>query len=185
MRSRIVITGGPGSGKSKCLTRLKIVDRFRGFVFLDEVARRLLRGNPDYRHDKAAFHIAVYNDQVAREAELGDRSFITDRGTADAFAFHPGTRAIVGTTLAREHERYDKVVQLGTSAALGEEHYTGDDIRTESPEEALAIEKAIKHVWQEHPGYHFIPAIRDFEEKYRQLVQIIDACVAHTRKLTE
>jgi len=179
MSSRFVITGAPGSGKTVFLTRLKALPRFREFAFIDELARKLLAENPGYRHDKAALHAAIYRQQVAREAELGNKPFITDRGTADAFAFHPETASRVRTTLSREYKRYHSVVQLGTGAVLGEKYYTGDDIRLETLEEALAIEQATKRVWQGHPDYHFIPANPDIEAKFDQFLQIIDACMSH------
>ena len=91
---------------------------------------------------------------------------MTDRGTVDAFAFHPETMAEVGTTLEREYRRYSLVVQLGSAAALGEPFYRKDEIRHESPAEALAIERAIRAVWGRHPGYSFVPAGENLEEKY-------------------
>ena len=185
MPARIVITGGPGSGKTESLNRLQVLPRFRNFAFLNELARELLEQNPDLRCHTNAFHAEIYRRQTAREKELGSQSFIADRGTVDAFAFHPETLSIVDTTIEAEYRRYDSVIQLGSAAALGTMYYAVDDIRTEPIQRALEIERAIKQVWQAHPDFHFIPADPDFESKFRRLVKTLDGCVERCAPATE
>ena len=58
------------------------------------------------------------------------------------------------------------MIHLGTAATLGEAYYVTDEIRNESIEEALAIDRAIRRVWENHPGYQLLPAQRDYELKY-------------------
>ena len=176
---RIVITGAPGSGKTEILNRLKKLPDFSDFVFFDELARRLLIENPDYRKNWSDFHVEIYRRQVARENNLGDRSFVTDRGTADAFAFHPETMSRVATSLEKEYRRYTTVMQLGSAATLGEEFYQRDDIRDESDPLALTIERAITEVWRRHPHYHFVKAEPDFERKFRSCVDILTRLMSH------
>ncbi len=169
MPFRIVITGAPASGKSEFIERLKAESEFADFVFLEEIARQLLEEDPSYRGRWAEFHHEVYRRQLAQEDALKGRSFITDRGTADAFAFHPETAAHYGTTLEDEHQRYDAVILLGSTAAMGEPYYVKDDVRTESPEEVMALEEATINVWNGHPGFFYIRAEADPEVKYRRL----------------
>ena len=171
--ARIVITGAPASGKSEFLQKLKRHPSFEDFIFFDELARLLLRENPDFREDMGAFHREIYRRQIKRETEAADRPFITDRGTVDAFAFHPETTATVGTSIEIEYKRYNGVVLLGSSASLGEAHYRIDDIRRETIEDALAIETATKSVWSAHPQYRLIPARIDLEEKYQEFLAVI------------
>ena len=166
MANRIVITGGPGSAKTEFLERLKSDHDFSEFTFFDELARKLLESEPRYRTDFHALHLAIYEQQVARENAIGDAPFITDRGTVDAFAFHPETMVLVNTNLEREYRRYTAVIQLGSAANLGEDVYCTDDIRQESVEEALQIERAIRKVWEHHPGYAYIPADPNLENKF-------------------
>lgn len=173
MVPRIVITGAPASGKTKVFNRLKKDPAFSGFVFFDELARQLLSENPEYRKNRSEFHIEIYRRQVAREKQLGGGPFITDRGTVDAFAFHPQTMQRVGTTLKEEYQRYSAVVQLGSSAILGDEFYQRDDIRNEPASAALAIEQAMAELWRRHPSYHFVPADTDFEKKYDACLRVL------------
>lgn len=173
MASRIVITGAPASGKSEFVERLKGVPAFAEFLFFDELARQLLTDNPDFRRDWLAFHLEIYRRQVDREARAAGRSFVTDRGSLDAFAFHPEAMIAAGTTLSAEYARYDAVIHLGSAAALGEAYYVTDDIRRESIREALAIEQAIQGVWKDHPGYRLLPAQRDYELKYMDFLTAV------------
>ena len=168
MITRIVITGAPASGKTEALRRLKLDPRLEGYTFFEELARQILLENPSIRHNKSEFHKQIYLRQVAREDALGDQPFITDRGTVDAFAFHPESLIEVGTTLEKEYSRYTAVIHLQSTANLGEAYYRTDDVRDESIPEALAIERAIAGAWQDHPGYHIIPAYKELEQKYKE-----------------
>jgi len=156
-----------------CLGRLRSEPAMVNFIFLDELARKILSEKLQIRNDKSAFHNIIYQQQTAREVALGDQSFITDRGTADIFAFHPEAVSEIGTSIQREFERYTAVVQLGSSASLGPNHYIGDDIRQETIEETLQIERALKSVWSAHPAYHFIAASSDLDKKYAELRHLI------------
>jgi len=171
--TRIVITGGPGSGKTEFFERLKNESELSGFLFLEELARRILSNKPHIRHHPDEFHREIYRQQIEREEAAGERPLVTDRGTVDAFAFHPETMADIGTTLELEYQRYSLVIQLGSAAALGKDFYVRDEIRRENVNEALAIETALRRVWSAHPRYNFIPASEQIEEKYSRFRDLI------------
>lgn len=179
MTERIVITGAPGSGKTAFIDSLKSERAFQHFLFFDELARRLLTERPEYRNQWAEFHREIYRLQTGREESAGDGSFITDRGTVDAFAFHPETLGAVGTTLAQEYDRYSAVVQLGSTARLGETYYHTDDIRLESVSDALAIEGALMKAWGGHPRYRFVEAYTTWEEKYEACRMMLTDLMHH------
>ncbi|NOY89330.1 MAG: AAA family ATPase, partial [FCB group bacterium] len=161
MPFRIVITGAPAAAKTKFIERLKSHSSFSDFIFFNELARQLLEEHPEYRNFPRLWHQEIYQKQVAREQAAREKSFITDRGTVDAFAFHPHTLEDVKTTLEKEYRRYDAVIQLGTTASLGEAYYIGDEIRKEGITDALIIEEKLKQVWRKHPHYYFIKAETD------------------------
>ena len=143
------------------------------FVFFDEMARQLLEENPAYRENWAEFHHHIYFRQIEREDAVSGRSFVTDRGTVDAFAFNPDTMAFMETNIEKEYRRYTAVIQLGSAASLGQEYYRTDDIRNESIAAALRIERAITAAWSNHPGYRLVEAEVDFEKKYRNFLDTI------------
>lgn len=173
MCHRIVVTGGPASGKTELVERLAKEPALADFVFFNEMARQLLEENPAYRENWADFHHQIYFKQIGREDAVVGRSFITDRGTVDAFAFHPDTMAFTGTTIEKEYQRYTAVIQLGSAASLGPGHYQTDAIRNESITTALRIEQALTAAWSNHPCYRFVKAEVDFDKKYRRFYDTI------------
>ena len=177
MSHRIVVTGGPGSGKTEFVERLKSEPVLADFVFFNEMARQLLEENPAYRENWAEFHHKIYFRQIGREDAAAGRSFVTDRGTVDAFAFNPDTMAFMETDIEKEYRRYTEVIQLGSAASLGAEHYRTDDVRHESVEAAMRIERAITAAWSNHPGYRFVKAEVDFEKKYRNFLDAISEII--------
>ena len=177
MTPHIVITGAPASGKSEFVERLQSEPLFADCVFFGELARRLLTENPHYRHQAMAFHTEIYRRQTEREADAAGRPFVTDRGTLDAFAFHPEAMSAVGTSIEREYARYSAVIQLGSAATLGEPYYQRDEIRRESPDEALAIERALRAVWSGHPAYRFVSARNNYADKYAEFLALASALI--------
>jgi len=177
------MTGAPASGKTGFLERLAQEPQLSGFVFLPELARQIISEQPELRDNWPAFHEQIYLRQVKREQELKETPFLTDRGTVDAFAFHRETMKHFNTSLSLEYKRYTAVIQLGSSAALGEEYYRTDEIRTESTDEALAIERALKKVWSDHPHYCFVAPNKDFEAKYEECKRIVLLCAGRLEKM--
>ncbi len=171
--SQIVITGAPASAKTEFIERLKTMPEFSKFTFFEELARKLLGENSSGRDNPEVFHRRIYNIQTRRESELGERPFITDRGTLDAFAFHPESINLIGTTFEREYRRYSAVMHLGTAAALGEKFYCQDDIRTDSIEEALKIDKALSEIWSGHDTYNYVAAEIKIERKFSQFIALL------------
>lgn len=170
---RLVLTGAPGSGKTSVLNLLAANPAFSWLTFLPELARHLLNLDPTYRNRWDEFHLELYKQQVEREHHLQARPFVTDRGTVDAFGFHPESLHKVGSTLEREYARYTQVLMFETSAHLGASYYQMDTVRQESIEDALAIERALIRAWGGHPNYMLIPATPDFEQKCRSVVTLI------------
>ena len=173
MSTRIVITGAPGSGKSSFLDRLKEEPVVSGYQFFGELARRILTDRPELRSDWPTLHQEIYRRQVAREDAAGARSFVTDRGTVDAFAFHPETLTAVGTSLGAEYLRYTAVIQLGSAAGLGQAYYTQDAVRQETGDKAMQIERALRAAWEHHPNYFFVAATEDIQRKYDDFLKVI------------
>ena len=177
MSHRIVITGAPASGKTLFFDRLKSDRSFSGFIFFDELARQLLEEKPEYRKNWPLLHRVIYTKQVERENTVSGKSFITDRGTVDAFAFHPETVTDVNTTIEAEYKRYTDIILLESSAHLGNQYYKKDTIRLETPEDALFIEEKLTSVWSEHPGFHIIKANHFIERKYSEFYDYINSII--------
>jgi len=186
---RIVLTGGPGGGKTTAadLFRREIGDKV---VVVPETATMLFTGGfprvgePDAR---AATQRAIFHAQVALEDVQGalypGRVLLCDRGTIDGAAFWPeeapaGFFETMETTLERELERYDAVIFF-ESAAVGDISIEGGNpARTESNEQARELDMRLRDLWSNHPNFHFIPHSTSFFAKLRdgleQLQKIVD-----------
>ncbi|KAA3632139.1 MAG: hypothetical protein DWP97_11600 [Calditrichaeota bacterium] len=181
MLHRIVITGAPASGKTLFFERLKNDRDFSGFIFFEELARQLLEENPDYRNNWPLLHRVIYKKQVEREDKSAGQSFVSDRGTIDAFAFHPETVTDVNTTIDKEYSRYTDIILLESSARLGGAFYKKDKIRLESISDTIFIEEKLLSVWSDHPNFHIIKAQSSIEQKYSEFYQYIKSIISKSK----
>jgi predicted ATPase len=128
---RIVLTGGPGGGKSTAGDLLR--REFGGRVaFVPEAATLLFSGGfPRYPDQKCVVfqQKAIYQVQLNLEdvqaTRYCSRVLLCDRGTCDGAAYCSSVEAWgkeVGTTLEHELKRYDAVIFF-QSAAIGEKDF--------------------------------------------------------------
>jgi predicted ATPase len=186
---RIVLTGGPGGGKTTAadLFRREIGEKV---VVVPETATMLFTGGfprVGEREARMATQRAIFHAQVALEDVQGalypGRVLLCDRGTIDGAAFWPddapeGFFESLDTSLERELQRYDAVIFF-ESAAVGDISIEGGNpARTESNEEARQLDMRLRELWSEHPNFHFVPHSASFfaklQDGLRQLQNIVD-----------
>jgi CYTH domain-containing protein/predicted ATPase len=97
---------------------------------------------------------------------------LCDRGIPDASAYidrvlYDEIVARLGCTRNSLLHRYDLVVHLVTAAAGAEEFYTLDNnaARSETPEQARALDGRTQEAWLGHPHHIIVPNTMNFEEK--------------------
>ncbi len=175
---KIVLTGGPGAGKTATLEtiRKQFCDEVR---VLPESAGILFRGGfprgPSALEAEAAqraiYHVQIELERMA-EASPGAMALVCDRGTVDGLAYWPGTVssmwADLGTTMERELARYDAVIHLTTPDASN--GYHGDSIRLESAELAHTIDERLVEAWASHPVRTIIGGEADFLKKTARVI---------------
>ncbi len=176
--ARLVLTGGPGAGKSVIARHVAAAHPDR-FVLVPESATHVYTTlNTRWTDLDAAGRRRVqrqmYEHQLAQETEIAaahpGRVLLLDRGTVDGAAYWPDGPAAfwpaVGTTHAAELARYDAVIWMQTGAALG--HYDGDAsnaVRFEKPAEAVESGNALVRLWGDHPRLIQVDAYPRFEDK--------------------
>ena len=190
-RRRIVLTGGPGAGKTAVLelvrqqfcAHVRVVPEAAGIVFGGGFPRA---GSVDTM--RAAQRAIFF---VQRELEIiGDSGnpaiVLCDRGTVDGAAYWPGPDsfwAAVGTTREHELSHYDAVIHLRTPAT-GAGYNTGNPLRTESAQAAAEIDAHLLAIWKGHPRRFIVPASVDFLEKAARTIAILrremPACCGET-----
>jgi predicted ATPase len=180
----IVLTGGPGAGKTAVLEVLRVM-MCPHVAVLPEAAGLIFRGGfprgPEQAKRRAAqrtiFHVQRELETIAEESNMA--VVMCDRGTVDGVAYWPGPGKLfdaVGTTLERELARYYAVIHLRTPAPNG--GYNHDNpLRIESAAEAAAIDARIAEAWATHPRRFEVPATDDFFDKVTRTLAIVDAHV--------
>ena len=172
---RIVLTGGPGGGKTTAadLFRREIGDRV---AMVPEAATILFQGGfprssaPHARRfaQTAIFHVQRDLEDVQASLFPG-RALLCDRGTIDGAAYWPGEVHdyfhAVGTTLNAELRRYDAVIFFESAAVGGASIEGGNPMRNESIDEAVALDGKLRALWSRHPRFVLVPHNRSFFKK--------------------
>lgn len=181
-RRRIVLTGGPGAGKTAVLelirqyfcAHVKVLPESAGIVFGGGFPRGQT-GEIRRAAQRAIFY-------VQRELEMGTDAddpaiVLCDRGTLDGVAYWPNggdLLSAVGTTLDEQLRRYDAVIHLRTPS-LGEGYNKQNPLRVESAAEASVVDERIAAAWARHPRRFVVAASPDFLTKAAQAIEILRA----------
>lgn len=185
---RIVLTGGPGGGKTTAadLFRREIGERV---VVVPESATILFAGGfprvpePFAREaTRRAIFQVQRNLEDVQAALYPDRVQLCDRGTVDGGAYWPAGPddffAHVGSTHADELARYDAVIFFETAAVGGMAVEGGNRYRVESDVEAIELDGRLRALWEPHPRFHLVPHHRSFLRKINAGLAILDRVVA-------
>ena len=179
---KIVLTGGPGAGKTAVLelirqsfcVHVRVVPESAGVVFGGGFPRG---GEPAVRRaaQRAIFHVQRELETAIEIANLA--VVLCDRGTVDGAAYWPGPGAMwpeLGTTLEEQLARYHAVIHLRTPPAAGG-YDQRNPLRIESAEEAAAIDDRIAAAWAPHPRRFEVANAADFLTKAARAVEILRA----------
>lgn len=178
---RVVLTGGPGAGKTAVLelirkamcAHVRVLPESAGILFAGGFPRRNTVGV------RRAVQRAIFYVQRELEASVeGDVAIaLCDRATVDGVAYWPGPNdmfASVGTSLDEQLARYHAVIHLRTpSADNGYNH--ANPLRIESALEAAAIDEKIAVAWGRHPRRFEVPASQDFLAKAAAAIELVRA----------
>ena len=182
-RRRVVLTGGPGAGKTAVLELIR--QSFCEHVTVLPEAAGIVFGGGFPREDdlacKRAAQRAIF--YVQRELEIAADSHsptivLCDRGTLDGLAYWPGPVeefwSSVNSTGAEQLARYDAVIHLRTPAV--EHGYNHQNpLRTESAAAAAEIDGRILRAWESHPRRFVVASASEFIDKAAEALEILRA----------
>ena len=190
-RCRIVLTGGPGGGKTTAadLFRREIGERV---VVVPEAATLLFSGGFPRAHEDHALRsvqCAIYhvqrNLENVQSALYPDRILLCDRGTIDGAAYWPdspeGFFEAVESSHQRELERYDAVIFFESAAVGGISIEGGNPTRVESVTEALELDQRLRNLWSRHPRFVVVPHTPSFVKKIMFGLAALESIVAQLR----
>lgn len=194
---KIVITGGPCSGKSTALSRVKEYFEQHGYTVLliSEVATELITGGiaPWTCKSTAEYQSFVLKlqvekekvfEQAARRMDTEKVLIVCDRGVMDGKSYlkpdeFPLTVELAGISEQELRNRYNAVFHLVTAAKGSGDFYTVENnpARTETAEQAKILDDNLLSVWQDHPYFRVIENESSFENKLHRLLEEIEKCL--------
>ncbi|HEX6810379.1 MAG TPA: ATP-binding protein [Planctomycetota bacterium] len=181
----IVVTGGPGAGKTAVLEmarrslckHIAILPEAAGIVFgggfprLESTAGRCAS-------QRAIFHVQRELEALALGSGKDIAVALCDRGTIDGAAYWPEEAGsywqALATSLAAELDRYAAVIHLRTPAA-GQGFNQSNPLRRETAEQAAVLDARIAEAWGRHARRTEIPNHSDFLEKARRVLECVRA----------
>jgi hypothetical protein len=182
----IVLTGGPGAGKTAVLEFIRKV-LCEHVAILPEAATILFSGGfwrLDSLSAKRSSQRAIYHVQEEMQnLVLNEKKWavgLCDRGTLDGAAYWPGEESEFYNSLHTEKndelQKYKAVIHMQSPAAsMGYNHQ--NPVRTETAEMAALIDEKIHHVWKDHPKYHFVKSADTFLHKMDNAIRLIQSYI--------
>lgn len=186
----VVLTGGPGAGKTAILEMAKktICEHV---VVLPEAASIIYNGGflrlPSVSARTCA-QVAIYHVQKELEklviAENKWLIGLCDRGTLDGLAYWPLSKEafweMTQSSMQEEYSRYLAIIHLRTpSDKFG--YNQQNPMRIENATEAREIDDRIAEIWKNHPDYNVIDSSEDFVTKAQKALGLIakykDSCL--------
>ena len=191
--SKIVITGGPCAGKTTAMSWIQNALTKIGYavLFVDETATQLITGGaaPWLSTSNRDYQLQLIQLQQAKERafqEIGktlkeDRILVVcDRAAMDNCAYMTDQEFAwvlkkMNTNKIALRDQYDAVFHLVTAAKGAEQFYTleNNQARTETVEEAIALDDRLISAWTGHPHFRTIDNSTGFEEKMHRLIREI------------
>ena len=190
---KFVLTGGPCGGKTTALARLSSYLSERGFEVMTVPEAFTIMASNGFSMEYFSVEgmpFAVQNTVMDMQMALED-SFervlrargkpsvlLCDRGLMDGAAYMSSEewesfckeRGVSSTEL--REARYNAVFHLVTAAEGAAQFYTleNNEARTETPDQARALDKSCRGAWVGHPKLHVFDNSTDFEGKMQRLV---------------
>ena len=178
----MVITGGPGAGKTAVLEMAKKV--FCEHVAILPESASIVFGGGFWRLQsvsaKQAAQAAIFHVQVEMEnLMIGENVWavgLCDRGTLDGLAYWPGSKEdfwkMSGTHSKQEFAKYLAVIHLRSPTdLLG--YNQRNPLRIETAIQAGEIDQKIAVAWSGHPNYEVINSTETFLVKAEAAIKLI------------
>ena len=188
--TKIVITGGPCAGKSTAMSWVQNAFSQMGYkvLFVPETATELISGgvapwtcgtNADYQkcqmllqlEKERIFELAASTMKADKILIVCDRGALDNKAYMDSVEF-AGTLEAISANEVELRDNYDAVFHLVTAAKGAEGFYTtaNNSARTETVEQAAALDDKLIAAWTGHPHFRIIDNSSDFENKMKKLV---------------
>lgn len=193
--TKIVITGGPCAGKTTALSWIQSNFTKMGYtvLFVPETATELITGgvapwtcgsNVDYQ--KCQMQLQLEKERIFRQGAatmpVEKVLIVCDRGALDNKAYmsdldFSAVLHHLGYNEVELRDSYDAIFHMVTAAKGAEQFYTTENntARTETVEQAAALDDKLIAAWTGHPHLRIIDNSSTFEDKLKRLIAEISA----------
>lgn len=188
--TKIVITGGPCAGKTTAMSWIQSNFEKMGYtvLFVPETATELITGGvapwtcgTNAAYQKCQMHLQMEKEKVFAEAASTMPAekvlIVCDRGMLDNKAYMSEADFAcvlqsLGWNEVELRDNYDAVFHLVTAAKGAEAFYTkaNNSARTETAEQAAALDDRLISAWTGHPHLRVIDNSHSFEDKLKRLI---------------
>ena len=189
---RIVLTGGPCSGKTTAMVHINerlsslgfnvyIVPEAASLLILGGI--KLLEGDVFSKQLSLLKLQKQLEDSFILDAQRSDKPAIIlcDRGILDIKAFNTTETwnelliASGGSNVEFRDSRYEAVIHLVTTAIGAPEFYTLDNnaARSESLQQAAILDQKIQDSWVGHPHLRVVGNSTNFQDKIRKVIALV------------
>jgi CYTH domain-containing protein/predicted ATPase len=195
---RIVLTGGPCSGKSSIMESLKSVVGRRvhcvpetAAIIISQVGIKPVPGDPlaVQRFNRTIYRIQKIFEATSAEYAIsqGKQALVLDRGSVDNAAYMSGgleeMENIYKTSRQSEYAQYDLVVCLEVPPFdVYERMKSNNPARSENYEQAKKLGDRIKEVWMGHPNFCIISGESGWKEKEEAAMKVIARFISGKNK---
>ncbi|PHN89343.1 hypothetical protein CSC79_12770 [Pseudoalteromonas sp. 3D05] len=175
LKKRIVLTGGPGGGKTTAIDLLRR-EFSKQIVVVPESATMLFSGGIKRNnephliksHQQAIFNLQKNLEHIQR-TEHPNRLMLCDRGSLDGLAYWPDETSdffdCLNTDLQTELTQYDAVIFFETAAKSGQSIHSNNPVRNESDKQAILIDNKLQAIWSQHPNFNLVKSAESFVQK--------------------
>ena len=188
--TKIVITGGPCAGKTTAMSWIQNAFTEKGYrvLFVPETATELITGgvapwtcgtNLDYqtcqfrlqREKEAVFEQAAATMNADKILIVCDRGLLDNRAYMTELEFTQAVNSLHADEVTLR-DGYDAVFHLVTAAKGAEKFYTtaNNSARTETVEQAAALDDKLIAAWTGHPHLRVIDNSTGFNTKMKRLI---------------
>lgn len=165
----IVLTGGPGGGKSTLIEELRCDQDWSGRIAVLPEAIFLMRQigvspcEPIFQRVMVSLQMALEDGLVSAFGQAEPRVILCHRGSLDPLAYWLDRSwpeeeffTFTGTRKEEHYRRYSAVIHLVTAANGAAEYYTNwpEAHRPEGMEDSIRLDRLLHKVWCDHPNYY-------------------------------
>lgn len=201
--TKIVITGGPCAGKTTAMSWIQSNFTKMGYtvLFVPETATELITGGvapwtcgSNVEYQKCQMKLQLEKEKIfaqgAATMPVHKVLIVCDRGALDNKAYMTDldfacVLESLGCNEVELRDNYDAVFHLVTAAKGAEKFYTtaNNTARTETVEQAAALDDKLIAAWTGHPHLRIIDNATDFEDKLKRLIAEISSFLGEPEPL--